>query len=142
MKVKDYLLQAQKLDAIIKNKTYEKEQWIAIATSTTASSEGERVQASASQQKMENAVLKFMEIEKEIDSCIENMIYTKKEIISQIEKLNAVEYDVLHLMYIQGKTFDEIADLKNKSYSWATTVHGRALKHLQDIIEKGETNEE
>lgn len=135
MKAKDYLMQVEKLDLIIHNKMIEVDQWKAIATGTTASSsDGERVQSSGSQQKMADAVHKYIEIEEEINSYIDNLIDTKKEIISTIEMLPAIEYDLLHKMYIQYMNIDEVAEALNKTYSWATTVHGRALKHVQDIL--------
>ena len=67
MKAKDYLQQVQKIDVIIKNKIIEKEQWMSMATSTTASSDGERVQSSGSQQKMADAVVRYVELEADID---------------------------------------------------------------------------
>lgn len=136
MKSKDYLLQISKLDKLIQNKIIEKEQWKTIATSTTASSDGERVQSSGSQQKMADAVIRYVEIEKQIDSYIDSLIDTKQDVIKTIEMLPAIEYDILHKVYIQFKSLDDVGTIYNKSYSWATTVHGRALKHVQDILDE------
>lgn len=135
MKAKEYLQQVSKLDKMISNKLIEVAQWKAIATGTTASSEGERVKSSSSQQKMENAVCKYVTIQEEIDEYIDKLIDTKKDVISTIEQLPVAEYDLLHQVYIQGKTLDDVADANDKTYSWATTIHGRALKHVQDILD-------
>lgn len=143
MNAKDYLRQVNKLDKLISNKIIEKEQWKAIATGITARSDGERVQASGSQQKMADAVCKYVELENEIDRYIDALIDAKKEVISTIEILPPVEYDLLHKIYIQDKTLDEVADRYKKTYSWATTVHGRALKHVQNILNmRGAKNEQ
>lgn len=146
MKAKDYLYQVKKIDKMIDNKIAEKTQWEAIAMGTTASINGDRVQASGSQQKMEEKILKIIEIEEEINECIDRLIDTKKDVIATIEKLPATEYDLLHKVYIGRMVFrngnhvneymslNEVADSKGKTYTWATTVHGRALKDVQDIL--------
>jgi hypothetical protein len=35
-------------------------------------------------------------------------------------------------------TFDDVAVEKNRSKSWVTTVHGRALTNVQKILDKKE----
>jgi hypothetical protein len=40
------------------------------------------------------------------------------------------------MRYIQFKSLQEIADHYGKEYGWATTTHGRALKSVQDILDK------
>lgn len=138
MKAKDYLKQIEKLDTLIQNKLAEKARWKDIALGITTSTEGERVQSSGSQQKMADAINRCIDIEREIDSFVDSMVDLKKEIIQTIEQLNPTEYDVLHKRYIQNMTFDEIAEAKRKSKSWATTVHGRALQSVQRILDDPE----
>lgn len=156
MKAKEYLLQVSKIDKLITNKLIEKEQWRSIATGTTASSDGERVQSSGSQQKMADAVHKMLEIEEEINRYIDKLIDTKLDVVHTIEQLPHTEYDICHKMYIgifeEGSNTTylncyEVADLYNKSYSWSKKVHGRALKKIQAIIDNkekqdGELNED
>lgn len=136
MNAKKYLQQIYKIDMIIQNKMIEKEQWESMATSITAASDGERVQSSGSQQKMADAVVKYVELEAEIDRYIDLLIDTKKEVIRSIESLPAVEYDILHKVYIQYKDLYDVAAEYGKTYSWATTAHGRALKHVQGILDE------
>ena len=136
MKAKEYLRQLQKLDKLIENKLAEKEQWRAIATSTTQQMTPDRVQTSGNHQKMADAIHKIIEIEAEIDDCIDRLVDTKKEVISTLERLNPIEYDLLHKVYVQYFTFDDVAIKKGKSYSWVTTVHGRALKNVQRMLDE------
>ena len=136
MMAKDFLQSALKIDKMIENKMYEKSQWVAIATSTTANCNGERVQSSGSKQKMADAVEKYMELEKEIDRYIDELVKKKNEIIKIVEQLPAVEYDLLHKIYIQGKTLYGFAEENNKTYSSVTTLHGSALKKVQDILDR------
>ena len=136
VKAKDFLKQLKKLDKMIENKQIEKEQWKSIAEGTGVNSEGERVQSSGNQQKMADAVCRIVEIEDEINKYIDRLITRKQDVISVIEQLPPIEYDVLHKLYIQNKKFQEVADDYEKSYSWVTTVHGRALVHVENILQK------
>lgn len=131
-----YLEQVEKLDAVIRNKLIEKQQWKEIALGITANMDGERVQSSGAKSKMADAVTKCVDIEAEIDSLIDNLIDIKKEVVQTIERLHSpIEYNVLHMRYIQFRSLQEIADHYHKDYGWATTCHGRALKNVQEILD-------
>ena len=136
MKAKEYLRQIIKIDRMINNKIYESMQWKSVALGTTAPVASERVQTSGSKNKMADAMDKYIDLQAEINADIDRLIATKQEIIRTIEQLSAIEYDVLHKVYIQLKTFDVVAIETDHSYSWVTTVHGRALKHVQDLLNK------
>lgn len=132
-----FLEQVEKMDSIIRNKLIEQKQWRDIALGITANMEGEKVQSTGSQSKMADAVIKCVDIEAEINSLIDKLIDTKKEVIQTIERLDsATEYNVLHMRYIQYKGLQEIADHYGYEYGWATTTHGRALASLQEILDK------
>ena len=138
MEAKQFLMQPKKIDVMITNKLLEKQQWKTIALGTTAQMGSERVQTSSSQQKMADAIGKYVDMEKEIDSMIDSLIDTKRFVIKVIEKLDLIEYDVLHKRYIQNLTFDEIADRCDRTYSHITTIHGKALKNVQKILDNSE----
>ena len=139
MEAKEYLLQVKKLDTMIKNKLIEKQQWKDIALGITANMDGERVQSSGTKSKMADALVKCIDIETEIDSLVDKLIDTKKEVIAVIERLSSpLQYDVLHLHYIQFVTLQEIADKYGMSYDWAKQAHKRALKNVQRIRESKE----
>lgn len=135
MRAKDYLNQISKIDRLIENKIAEMEHWKAIATGTTAYSEGDRVQSTGSMEKMADAVARYLDMEGEINADIDRLIDKKQEVISTIEQLEVDEYDILHKIYVQFKTFQEVAAEKGKSYSWVTSKHGRGLANLQRILE-------
>nr|DAG53074.1 MAG TPA: Protein of unknown function (DUF1492) [Caudoviricetes sp.]DAP38595.1 MAG TPA: Protein of unknown function (DUF1492) [Caudoviricetes sp.] len=136
MRAKDFLRQVYKLDRMVENKLAEKRQWQEIAAGATPQTTGERVQSSGNPQRMADAISRYIDIEQEIDECIDKLVDTKREVIGVIEQLNATEYDVLHKMYIQGYSLQEVADMKGRSYSWMTSTHGRALQNVQRIIDK------
>lgn len=138
MEAKEFLKQVEKLDVRIANKLIEQKQWRDIALGITANMEGERVQSSGAKSKMADAVERCVDMEAEIDRLVDILIETKKEVIETIERLDsAIEYNVLHMRYIQFQDLQDIADKYGKEYGWATTTHGRALKHLQVILDEG-----
>lgn len=141
MNAKDYLLQIQKLDKLIENKLQEVAHWKAVATGTTVCSEGDRVQSSGSKQKMADAICRYMQMEDEINAAIDRLVDTKQEIIETIEMLSIDEYDLLHKIYVQKKELYEAAMEMDRSYRWATSVHGRALANVQKILNEREQNE-
>lgn len=138
MKAKEYLLQIRKIDRLVENKIAELEHWQAIATGTTTFSDGDRVQSTGNKYKMEDAIIKCIEISNDLNIEIDRLVDTRKEVISTIEQLKPSEYDVLHKIYVQNKDFQEIATAKKMSYSWVTSKHGRALASLQKILDERE----
>lgn len=105
MSGKEYLKQIRKIDAKIKNKSFEQKQLEEIGADT--------------------GVIRFE---------IGELRKGRAEIIKNIEQMSEADYDVLHMIYVQGKTLQEVASERNISYSLATTIHGRALKRLEKLI--------
>lgn len=140
--VKAYLQRVEKYDKLIENKLIEKKQWYDIATGTTSQLSADKVQTSGNHAKMEDAVIKMVDLDREIDRQIDKFVDLKNEVISTIEQLKPVEYDFLHKVYIQYKTLAEVAELNGYEYSWATTTHGRALQSLRRLLEEREKHNE
>ncbi len=145
MRAKEYMQQLKKLNQMIENKLYEKEQWQEMATGRSSPGFSERVQSTGSKQRMADAIEKYVDIEAEIDRYIDRLVDAKMDVIQTIEQLDVIEYDILHKVYVQFLSLYEVADMYDKTYSWATTIHGRALKHVQEILDsreqKGKENE-
>ena len=133
-----YLEEVELLDARIKNKLIEQIQWRDIALGITANMEGERVKSSTTtKSKMADAVTKCVDMEREIDSLIDNLIDLKKDVIQTLEMLdNATEYKLLHLRYIQYVPLKDIADMWDWEYTNVTTTHGRAITSVQRILDR------
>lgn len=126
-----YLEQVAKLDARIKNKLIEQRQWHDLSLAITANMDGERVQSAGAKDKMAMAVIVCTDMEDEILQEVKKLRDDKREVIQTIESLDSpIEYNILHMRYIQYKDFYEIADHYGKEYGWATTTHGRALKSV------------
>lgn len=137
-----FLARVEMVDTLLENKLIEKRQWRDLALSITANMDGERVKSSSTTtSRMEEAVIKCIMVEEEIASAVDRLIAEKKKVVGVIERLySPTEYRILHMRYIQYMSFADIAEKLNKEYTWVTTVHGRALKHVQEIL-KGEGND-
>lgn len=133
-----YLEQVERIDAIVEGKLVEQRQWRDLAQNITANIGEERVQSSrTTTSKMEDAVIQCLIVEEQIAAEVKRFIAKKQEIVRTIEELrNPTEYRILHMRYIQYIDFDGIADKMKKDYTWVTTTHGRAVKHIQDILSK------
>ena len=127
--INKYLHNVSLIDSKIANKVYEMEMWKEIAEGS-GMSDGERVQSSSSQQKMADAIIKYADIEKEI----EMLKAEKKLFVERIEQLPRNHYVILHDLYIKGLTLRESERLNKKTYSWVTTTHARAKKELMRVI--------
>jgi DNA-directed RNA polymerase specialized sigma24 family protein len=134
-----FLARVEMIDTLVENKLIEQRQWKDLALSITANMGGEKVQSSSTTtSKMEDAVIRCIMIEDEIAAAVDKLICEKKKVVQLIEKLySPTEYRILHMRYIQYISLTDIADRLNRDYTWVTTTHGRALKHVQKILDGG-----
>lgn len=136
-KAQIFLERVEMVDTIIENKLIEQRQWKDLALSIGANMDGERVQSSGSTSKMADAIDRCIDMESEIADAVDKLIAEKQKVVRTIEKLySPTEYKILHMRYIQYISLTDIADNLNREYTWVTTTHGRALKSLQNILEK------
>lgn len=135
--VKEYLYQIKKLDRMINNKLNELEKWKSVCEYPNVPAYGlEKVQSSGG--RMSFAVENYITVKDEIQEAIQDLMEVKRDVIGTIEKLPLPEYEVLYEKYVNFKEFQDIADQKDKSYSWTTSVHGRGLVSVRKILQDRE----
>ena len=135
MDAKRYLKQVEMLDAKIKNKMIERQQWENMAIGLSISVDGNRVQSTGKKEKMAKSVERCVDIEAEIEILVEELVKAKQDVIATIEKLESpTEYNILHKRYIQFIDLKDIAEIYDREYTWVTTTHGRALKNVQNLL--------
>ena len=136
-KAQRYLERVEWIDTIVHNNLIEQKQWQDLALSITANMGGERVQSSGSKSKMADAVDHCIDAEEYILNAVQRLKAEKREITATMEQVDSpIEYNVLHMRFVQYKSLQEIADHYNKSYDWAKTTNGRAIAAVQRILEK------
>lgn len=136
MNAKDFLRQVKKLNTMIENKLIEVRQLKELACNISPNLSGERVQSTPNPQRIADAIGKYIDLENEINHDIDKLVDSKRDVLGVIEQLNTTEYDILHKIYVQNLTLYDVADAYDKTYSWVTTIHGRALKNVQRILDK------
>lgn len=131
---KQYLQQISRLDKMINNKLSEIYQLRTMATSITVATDSERVQTSGSKDHMGDSVAKMVDLENEAKELILQYTELRQKIISQIDNMpKEKHYSVLHLKYVDGKTFEEIA--VGMGYTWRNIMyfHKDALEEFERL---------
>ena len=93
---------------------------------------GDKVQSSKDPDKFTDPVSKIIELEKEINEDIDNLVELKKIARNTIEQLeNEVEKVILYKRYFENKSFEQIS--VEMGYSWRQIhrLHGNALKDFE-----------
>lgn len=134
---KRLLRSVEKLDTQVACRLAERQQWHDLALQITASGDGVGVRSSGSHSKMADALDRCLDMEEEIDRAVAELVQTRGKVAAALELVeNPTEYKLLHLRYIQHKSFWEIAEAFQADYTWVTTTHGRALASFRKILEK------
>lgn len=136
MNAKDYMLQLVRYDNMIQRKIEESARYKDIAMSVPSMNfSGVKSSRNVNDNNFGVYVDKYVDIDSEIAADIANMIEKQREILRVIEQLDVREYDLLHKRYFQRMSLTEIAADIDRSYSCVTTLHCRALNHLQIILD-------
>lgn len=139
MNAKEYLSQAYLLDQRINNKLSQKEHLKSQTMKVTASYKQDKVSSTKQKSPMEEAIIKTIILEQEINKNIDELYRIKIDMtifISEIEEpLNRLLID---LRYIQGKRWDDIADYLGYNVRWVHKLHLKALKEADTLLQKKE----
>jgi hypothetical protein len=135
MKAKEYLSKAYKLDYRIDCKLRQSEELRDLATRATASIHAERVSGTKQRSPMENAIVKLVDLEHEINADIDRLVDLKREIIDLIAKVENMDYQVLlENRYLNFMTWEAIAESMGFTVRNIYFMHGKALKEVDKIL--------
>ena len=136
-KAKEYLNQIRELDAKIQQRQDEVEKLRAFVMSQSAKLDANRVRTdSPDQDPLAAKIAKYVDMEKEVDAMIDELIELKHTIIGQIHQLTGAKYiEVLWARYVDLESFDQIADSMGYSLQHVFTLHGRALQMFGEKFE-------
>lgn len=136
MNPKEYLSQVRKYDRLINNKLETIASLRSLVTSVTIELKSDVVQSSGTKDKMASAVERIIDLEREIDRDIDQLVNLKREVMSVIDKIgDPVLIDILYKRYFRYEKWEEIAIEMNYSYRQVTRLHGQALQDVRKIIE-------
>lgn len=92
-----------------------------------------------SSDKLGAAVAKMIDLEREINLCIDEYVDKREYINNIINNLeDPDEYQVIHKRYFEGMTFEEIACALHMSYRNICYIHGRGLANVEKLRKKHE----
>lgn len=137
MNVQDWLEQVKMLDELINAKLAERQRLIEIATDISPRVPDGMPPSNTGtvSQKMQNAVVSLIDLERQIDKLIDRYVDYKQQVIKVLEKLPTVQYGVLHRHYIRGMTWEKVAEDMGYSTVQIWRIRKKAFKNLEDVIE-------
>lgn len=134
MTTKEWLSRGWRIDREIRELEQAQVEALALATRTTAGTDGDRVDGggdNSSERAMVAYADKAAEYAALIEGKIRELVGIKTEIIRAVERVeNPTLRAVLVARYINFKTWEQIAVEMHYTYQWVCTLHGRALNEL------------
>lgn len=133
MNAKTYLSQVRLLEIKIRQKKQECESLKELAMSTGGLDYSkDRVQTGfVSNESLSKSVIKYTELEHEIELDINAFIELRHARINEIHQLeDARDVEILYKRYIEYKSLELIAVEMSFSYEHVRHLHGRALQHF------------
>ena len=136
MNAEQYLEQVKKLDEIINAKLAEREQLVALATDISAKPVDGMpyTDTGTVSQKMQNAVVKLIMLENEINKLIDQYVNYKQQVVKSLEQLPVTEYGVLHRHYIRYMTWEQVAEDMGYCRQQVWRLKKKGLQNLEDVI--------
>ena len=131
MTIKEYLSQAYRLDQRINNKMEQISRLHDLAINATSTIKENCVCDSGNKQRMENNIVKIVDLEREITQDIDTLVDLKKDIMALIKTVKNPEYQtLLELRYLCFKKWEQIADEMDYDLRWIYRLHNKAIKKL------------
>ncbi|MFR3337785.1 MAG: DUF1492 domain-containing protein [Ruminococcus sp.] len=131
MTAKEYLSQAYRLDNRIDSKIEQLKSLNLLATKCTSTLSDMPKSQSISNSRLEDTVVKIVDLQEEINMDIDSLVDLKRDIVKTIKSVQNPEYQIiLELRYLCFKTWEEIAVQMNCSIDNVFKIRKNALKSV------------
>ena len=131
MKIKDYLNQAHRLDQRINSKLEQIASLHDLATKATVTYSDMPRNPNKGKSRIEECIMKIMELEEEINRDIDKLVDLKTDITHLIKMLDSHEYQILlEQRYLCFKSWEQISVDLGYSIQHTFRLHDEALKEL------------
>lgn len=128
---KEYLSQAYRLDKRIDSKIEQLKSLNLLATKCTSTLSDMPKSQSISNSRLEDTVVKIVDLQEEINRDIDSLVDLKRDIVRTIKSVQNPEYQIiLELRYLCFKTWEEIAVQMNCSIDNVFKIRKNALKSV------------
>ena len=131
MTAKEYLSQVYRLDKRIDSKIEQLKSLNLLATKCTTTLSDMPKSQSISNSRLEDTVVKIVDLQEEINRDIDSLVDLKRDIVRTIKSVQNPEYQIiLELRYLCFKTWEEIAVQMNCSIDNVFKIRKNALKSV------------
>ncbi len=135
MTAKEYLSQAYKIDNDINSKLEQVASLRDLATKATTTMSDMPGSPNRNIHKMENAIIKIVDLEDEINSDINELISLKADITHMIKRVtNRQERTILEKRYLCFDTWEQISVDMNYSIQHTFRLHDKALREIDEFL--------
>lgn len=136
MKIKEYLGQAYRIDNRINSKLEQISSLHDLATKATSTISDMPGSATRNIHRMEDIIVKIMDLEEEVNKDIDALLNLKMDITHLIKLVDNHEYQIiLEQRYLCFKTWEQISVDMGYSIQHTFRLHDKALKEIGGIYE-------
>ena len=131
MTAKEYLGQAYRLDQRINSKLEQVMSLRSLSAKASSTLSDTPPSGTRNVHRMEDIIVKIIEMENEINRDIDNLVNLKREMVSVIKAVTDPEYQtILELRYLCFKSWEQIAVDMNYSIQHIYRLRDRALNEI------------
>lgn len=135
MTAKEYLHQYGQLKREVLRLIDERQRWVDLATKITPTYSDAPKGGQSSAGKIPAAVERIAEQEEKIDAKIAELTKLQGEIEKLLNEVKNPDYRLLlELRYLQGLTWEQIAERMHYSWRHIVRLHGKALLQMQNVM--------
>lgn len=139
MTAREYLSRAYRLDQRINSKLQQIDSLRSLTQKVTQSFDNEAVSRTRNPSSMEDAIIRLMEAESELNRQIDDLIETKLLIGKLIDEVHNENYKlILEKRYLCFLNWNQIAEEMQYSRRWVQQKHERALEVVEVLLKKRE----
>lgn len=132
MKIKEYLMQAYRIDKMINSKLEQITALHDLSTKATVTYSDMPKNPNSGHSKMEEAICKIIDLEAEINHDIDRLVDLKTDITHLIKRLDSHEYQIiLEQRYLCFKSWEKISVDLGYSIQHTFRLHDAALTELE-----------
>ena len=132
MTIKEYLSQAYHLDQRINSKIEQLKRWQDLAIKATSTLSKTSSCSYENSHKMEDNMVKIIDLKNEINNDSDRLIDLKKDIMALIKAVKNPEYQtLLELRYLCFKKWEQIAVEMDYSIQHIFRIHNKALEKIK-----------
>ncbi|ADH98307.1 DUF1492 domain-containing protein [Salisediminibacterium selenitireducens] len=134
MDTKTFLSQAIWLDRLIQSKVEQQGRLKELALKVTTTYQDNPVQGGLRENsRMEASLVDLMALGEEINADIDRLIEVKQEIRRAVKTVDNLSYQpVLEMRYLDGRSWDDVAEIMSYDKRTVHRIHGRAIRELEN----------